>query len=236
MSAPREPGVAGFTLLDRQDAADLATYVSRARSVDPQAAVRLQGLDRVLAAWVSVIHPAGLLDTAPVVLGLRTMGLAQSCDLDVTVAAAAITDRLARETGARGSDDDAPVWISAPPQEVSASWAGIVAPRTGWRSLGSVPAHRVRDVAHRGIRTVSDSVPTNSGAAVVQKVRARVWGAGTGWGPLEGPEIPDGAAFALDVLGFIPASESDVHVAAEASGQWVRLSTGAGHVLVKVSR
>ena len=236
MSAPRDPGAEGFALLDRQDAADLATYLSRARSVDPQAAVRLQGLDRVLAVWVSVIHPAGLLDTAPVVLGLRTMGLAQSCDLDVTVAAAAITDRLARETGARGSDDDAPVWISAPPQEVSASWAGIVAPRTGWRSLGSVPAHRVRDVAHRGIRTVSDSVPTNSGAAVVQKVRARVWGAGSGWGPLEGPEIPDGAAFALDVLGFIPASESDVHVAAEASGQWVRLSTGAGHVLVKVSR
>ena len=99
-----------------------------------------------------------------------------------------------------------------------------------------MPAHRVRDVAHRGIQTVSDSVPTNSGAAVVQKVRARVWGTGSGWGPLEGPEIPDGAAFALDVLGFIPASESDVHVAAEASGQWVRLSTGAGHVLVKVSR
>lgn len=235
MSNPGDTRTDGFLLQDRQDAADLATYLSRARSVDPQAAVRLQGLDRVLAAWVSVIHPAGLLDTAPVVLGLRTMSLAQSCELDVTVAAAAITDRLARETGAHGSDD-APVWISAPPQEASASWAGIVAPRTGWHSLGSVPAHRVRDVAHRGIRTVSDSVPTDSGAAVVQKVRARVWGAGSGWGPLEGPEIPDGAAFALDVLGFIPASESDVHVAAEASGQWVRLSTDAGHVLVKVSR
>ena len=51
MSTPQDPAAAGFTLLDRQDAADLATYVSRARSVDPQAAVRLQGLDRVLAAW-----------------------------------------------------------------------------------------------------------------------------------------------------------------------------------------
>lgn len=237
MSESGDSRTDGFLLQDRQDAADLATYLSRARSVDPHAAVRLQGMDRVLAAWVSVIHPAGLLDTAPVVLGLRTMSLAASCELDVTVAAAAITDRLARETGSRaGSDDDAPVWVSAPPQEVSASWAGIVAPRTGWHSMGSVPAHRVRDVAHRGIRTVSDSVPTDSGAAVVQKVRARVWGTGSGWGPLGGPEIPDGAAFALDVLGFIPASESDVHVAAEASGQWLRLSTGAGHVLVKVAR
>ena len=111
MSDPGDTRTDGFLLQDRQDAADLATYLSRARSVDPQAAVRLQGLDRVLAAWVSVIHPAGLLDTAPVVLGLRTMSLAQSCELDVTVAVAAITDRLARETGARGSDDDAPVWI-----------------------------------------------------------------------------------------------------------------------------
>ena len=39
MSTPQDPAAAGFTLLDRQDAADLATYVSRARTVDPQAAV-----------------------------------------------------------------------------------------------------------------------------------------------------------------------------------------------------
>ena len=55
MSDPGDTRTDGFLLQDRQDAADLATYLSRARSVDPQAAVRLQGLDRVLAAWVSVI-------------------------------------------------------------------------------------------------------------------------------------------------------------------------------------
>ena len=81
MSTPHENAAEnpaeGFALLDQRDAADLATYVSRARSVDPQAAVRLQGMDRVLAVWVSVILLAGLLDTAPVVLGLRTMALAE---------------------------------------------------------------------------------------------------------------------------------------------------------------
>ena len=236
MSAPRDPGAEGFALLDRQDAADLATYLSRARSVDPQAAVRLQGLDRVLAVWVSVIHPAGLLDTAPVVLGLRTMRLAESSELDLTVAASAVTDRLARVAGEPPSADGETVWLSAPPQQVSAAWAGIVAPRTGWGAVGSVAAHRVHEVARRGIQTVADTVPADSGAAVVQKVRSRVWGASSDWGPLDGPEIPDGAAFALDVLGFLPSSEPVVRVAVEQTGQWARLSTGAGHVLVKLPR
>ncbi|WNB89546.1 hypothetical protein RGB72_03620 [Glutamicibacter protophormiae] len=240
MSTPHENAAEnpaeGFALLDQRDAADLATYVSRARSVDPQAAVRLQGMDRVLAVWVSVIHPAGLLDTAPVVLGLRTMALAESSDLDITVAASAITDRLARvSTQAVPAGDDA-VWLSAPPQQVNAPWAGIVAPRTGWSALGTVAAHHVRDVARRGVQAVSDAVPADSGAAIVQKVRSRVWGASSGWGPLDGPEIPDGAAFALDVLGFIPSPDSDVHVAAEQTGQWLRLSTVSGHVLVKLRR
>ncbi|ASE10643.1 hypothetical protein ACUW97_000867 [Kocuria rhizophila] len=236
MSTPQDPAAAGFTLLDRQDAADLATYVSRARSVDPQAAVRLQGLDRVLAAWVSVIHPAGLLDTAPVVLGLRTMGLAQSCDLDLTVAASAITDRLARVAAEPEPAQPSPVFLSAPPQQVSAAWAGIVAPRTGWSAAGTVASHRVHEVARRGVQAVADTVPPDAGAPVVQKVRSRVWGASSDWGPLDGPEIPDGAAFALDVLGFIPSAEPTVRVAVEQTGQWARLSTGAGHVLVKLPR
>ncbi|RLY94816.1 hypothetical protein EAE32_06680 [Kocuria tytonicola] len=235
MSSPRDAHPEGFALLDRRDAADLATYLSRARSVDPQAAVRLQGAGRVLAVWVSVVHPAGLLDSAPVVLGLRTVGLAEPAALDVTVAASAITDRLARTAGEGAPDDDA-VLLSAPPQQVSASWAGIVAPRGGWSGVGAVDAERVRDVARRGVQAVSDAVPVDSGAAVVQKVRSRVWGAASGWGPPESPAIPDGAAFALDVLGFLPPTVQQVQVAAEQSGQWVRLSTAAGHVLVKPQR
>ena len=226
----------GFALLDRQDAADLATFVSRARSVDPQAAVRLQGLERVLAVWVSVVHPAGLLDTAPVVLGLRTMGLAAPTQLDLTVAASAVTDRLARVAGEPGPAQGTAVWLSAPPQQVSASWAGIVAPRTGWSPGGAVAADLVRTVAREGVQAVADAVPSDSGAAIVQKVRSRVWGASSGWGPADGPQIPDGAAFALDVLGFLPAAEQEVQVAFERTGQWARLSTRAGHVLVKLPR
>lgn len=222
----------GFVLESAEDASDLATLLSRARSVDTDAAVRLQGFDHLLATWVPVIYPAGLLDPAPVVLGLRAMALARPSNADITVSAASVIDRLARIT-ARPSGDE-PVWVGAPPQQVSAPWAGIVAPRAGWMLRGRVPGGTVREVAREGTHAVSEAVPADSGAPVVARIRAEIWGSSTGWGPLDAPEIPDGAAFALDVLGFVPSSASDVAVATEATGQWLRLSTQLGHVLVKL--
>lgn len=222
----------GFALVGPEEASDLSTLLSRARSLDPDAAVRLQGFDHALAAWIPVIHPTGLLDRSPVVLGLRGLALARPADLDITVSASAVLDRLARATPA---GQDGSVWISAPPQEVAAPWAGIVAPRGGWSASGVVSAQHVRDVARDGVRRVADAVPTDSGAAVVSRVRAHVWGTSSGWGPLELPDVPDGAAFGLDVLGFLPPGEFDVNVAVEQTGQWLRLSTGIGHVLVKVA-
>lgn len=226
----RNPGI---SLAGPAEASDLATLLSRARSLDVNAAVRLQGFGHVLATWVPVIYPSSIMDRSPVVLGLRAVSLALPSDVDLTVHASAILDRLARFPLSDPALRREPVHISAPPQEVAAPWAGMVAPRSGWAKRGVVSTHRVRDVARAGIRDVADTVPTDSGAAVVSKVRSEIWGASSGWGPLEVPDIPDGAAFGLDVLGFIPPSEVEVAVAAEESGQWLRLSTQAGHVVVK---
>ena len=226
------PSATGFVLESVEDASDLVTLLSRARSVDTDAAVRLQAFDHLLATWVPVLHPAGLLDPSPVVLGLRAMTLARPSNADITVSAAAVIDRLARITARPPGDE--PVWVSAPPQQVTAPWAGIVAPRSGWMLRGRVPGATVREVAREGIHAVSEAVPADSGAPVVTRIRAQIWGASTGWGPMDAPEIPDGAAFALDVLGFVPSSASDVTVATEATGQWLRLSTQLGHVLVKL--
>lgn len=228
---PAEPG---FALESTEDATDLATLLSRARSVDPDAAVRLQAFAHVLATWVPVIYPAGLLDTSPVVLGLRVSALARPSNSDITVPAASVVDRIARITSGRAGGAGEPVWISAPPQRATAAWAGIVAPREGWVLRGRVTAGTVRDVAREGIHSVSEAVPTDSGAAVVARIRAEVWGTSSGWGPMDAPEIPDGAAFGLHVLGFVPSAASDVTVATEVTGQWVRLSTQLGHVLVKL--
>lgn len=232
ITAGNTPGP-GFALSGAAEASDLATLLSRARSLDSNAAVRMQAFDHVLATWVPVIYPTGILDPSPVVLGLRAVALAEPESLDVTVAASAILDRLARFPLSDPALRDRPVRVGAPPQEVSAPWAGMVAPRGGWFKRGVVSAHHVRDVARAGIQKVADAVPTDSGAAVVAKVRAGIWGDSSGWGPVDTPDIPDGAAFGLDVLGFLPPSEFEVVVAAEQTGQWLRLSTEVGHVVVK---
>ena len=233
MTHPGGAQTPGISLAGPAEASDLATLLSRARSLDANAAVRLQGFGHALATWVPVIYPTNILDPSPVVLGLRAMSLAHPTDLDLTVPVSASLDRLARFSLSDPALGSEPVHISAPPQEVSAPWAGMVAPRGGWTKRGVVSAHHVRDVARAGIQKVADAVPNDSGAAIVSKVRSEIWGASSGWGPMEVPDIPDGAAFGLDVLGFIPPSEFEVAVAAEQTGQWLRLSTEAGHVVVK---
>lgn len=233
MTHPGDERTPGIFLAGPAEASDLATLLSRARSLDANAAVRLQGFGHALATWVPVIYPSTIMDRSPVVLGLRAVTLARPSDMDLTVPASALLDRLARYSLIDPAIAGEPVRIGAPPQEVAAPWAGMVAPRSGWTKHGVVSAHHVRDVARAGIQKVADTVPTDSGAAVVSKVRSDIWGASSGWGPLEAPDIPDGAAFGLDVLGFIPPSEVEVAVAAEETGQWLRLSTQAGHVVVK---
>lgn len=229
----RNPGI---TLIGAAEASDLSTLLSRARSLDANAAVRLQGFGNALATWVPVIYPATILDTSPVVLGLRAVSLAEPSDLDITVTASSILDRLARFPLSDPQPHAEPVRISAPPQEVAAPWAGMLAPRGGWINRGMVSAAHVRDVARSGVQRVADAVPTDSGAALVSKVRSEIWGSSSGWGPMDLPDIPDGAAFGLEVLGFLPPSEFEVAVAAEQTGQWLRLSTDIGHVVVKTGR
>ena len=63
-----------FTLVDSLALGDLHVYLGRAARVD-DGSVRLIGGSGVLAVYVSVLHPSGLLDERPTVLGLRTFAL-----------------------------------------------------------------------------------------------------------------------------------------------------------------
>ena len=67
--APVSPCAAprGLELADAETFRDLATYLSRARRVDPDGAARLMADGGVLAAYVSPVHGA----PGPTVLGLR---------------------------------------------------------------------------------------------------------------------------------------------------------------------
>jgi hypothetical protein len=201
---------------DPQGLDDLRTYVRRARSADEDGAIRLQARGATLAAFVGVLPGSGLMAEGAVI-GLRAMPLAQAADLDVTVSLAAVTDRLARVGDAV---------LPVPPMTVSAAWAAVAPPRSGWERVGAVTADEVYAVARQGIAEVASGAPSDAGAHAVTALRRLVWSRAT---PTT-PPFPAGGAFAAYALGFV-APESEVTVWAH--GRWTRLSTPAGHVLIR---
>ena len=205
-----------LTFPDPQGLDDLRTYVARAKAADEDGAIRLQATGQTLAAYVGVLPGSGLMAEG-VVIGLRAMPLAEPVDLDVTVSLAAVTDRLAREGGST---------LSLPPVTVSVAWAAMAPPRGGWERVGAVAADEVYAVARQGIEEVASGAPADAGSAAVTALRRRVWGRLT----TTTPPVPAGGAFAAYVLGFAaPGAEMTVW----AHGRWTRLSTPAGHVLIR---
>jgi len=208
-----------ITLADPAAAADLGTYLARADAVVDGAA-RLVADAGVLAVYAPVLTPAGLLDDAAMVLGLRTLALAdRDASVDVVVPIASLRARLDAAVG--GS-------IGVPTAVHSVTWAGIVPPRGGWVRLPTpVDAGMLAEVADDGIRQVAAALPEDPGEAVVRQVRQAVWNE-----PIPGHEpLPRGAAFAAMTLGFLGEPEEQAGVFE--LGPWSRLSLRRGHVLVK---
>jgi hypothetical protein len=206
-------------LADVGTTADLRTFVSRARTAD-DGAIRLQASGQVLAAYVSIMRPKLLGEGTPTILGLRTMALASPSDLDLTVPLAAVADRLARMAG-----DD--VELQIPPMTLNESWAGISAPRGGWERVRELDPGMLIQAARDGVREISQIIPVNPGALIVNNARAAVWGRTL---PGIDAALPGGTAFAAYVLGFVAPDETAVLFR---SHRWLRLSTGRGHILVK---
>lgn len=206
-------------LLDAETSADLAAYLRRAKGVDTDGDVRLQSVGTVLAAWTCVVPGSGLLGSG-LVLGLRTSGLAEAADVDVTVPLGAVTDRLAHD------ETDLPL----PPVESSPPWAALSPPRSGWELVGEVGADDLVAAARDGIAEVATGAPTGSGAAAVADLRRRVWGRSTS----TVPPVPAGGAFGLHALGFLGHEGGErPEVTVRACGPWTRLTTPAGHVLTR---
>ncbi len=207
-------------LADPQTFRDLATFVGRARRLDPDGAARLVAHRSVLAVYVSPVHGGG----GPTVLGLRTLALAEAADLDLTVPRAALGDRLAvgPEPGEQG------VPLPVPPMAASgAGWAGVSPPRSGWTPVGLVEPGLLRMTAARGIAEVAAGTPEGAGAQAVARLRALVWGAA-----VPGLDsVPAGVAFAAEGLGFLASAADEQPAALLRNGPWVRLTTATGHVL-----
>ncbi|GAA1817612.1 hypothetical protein [Nesterenkonia flava] len=208
---------------------DLATYVARARRIQEQG-IRLQTVGSILAAWVPVMTPSSLVGTLPAVLGMRAIRLAEASTVDATVELSSITERIARLGPAETE-------LPLPPSRLNAPWAAVTPPRSGWQPAGSLKNAVLKSAAEEGIAQINQAVPTSAGAAVVEQVREKVWGA-----PLNvdaGNEtrgrvaLPAGAAFGAFALGFLNGADAETQV--HTQGRWARLSSRAGYILCRTS-
>lgn len=165
----------------------------------------------VLAAWISI------LDAEPgTVLGMRTFELARPCDVEATVYLAGVADRLAREANLLTSE------LGIPPVVAQVDWARNLPPVSEWEPVGVLPGEEVSQTARTGAEELAQIAPQVPGMPIVNALRNRIWFTAML------PGVPAGAAFALDVLGFLgPDDEVSVY----RSGEWYRLSTRTGHVL-----
>jgi len=228
-----------FTLVDSLSLADLQVFLSRAGRVE-DGSVRLIADSGVLAVYVAVFFPVGLLDESPTILGLRTFALTSNSDgstdtFDAVVPVRSLLERLTRLQSAV-VDPTAAVTVSLPMQVNTVTWAAISPPRGGWARLEETPVAPLERVAAEGIAEVAEAVPTGTGEQIVHRVRSEVWGRG-----IPGLEyVPAGVAFAAVSLGFLGSGTvgTDTPRASEnaqiyETGPWTRVSTERGHVLVK---
>ena len=223
---------------------DLATYISRALAVNPEAAIRLTARGRVLAVFACSLEPEDASSTAPVIMGMRALHLAAESTLDMTVQAQALQERLARlqkqaeQQGTEGQQNPELV-LYMPPVTVNAGWTGKAAPVRGWSEVGTVPVEEFARATAEGLEAVDRALPENPGAAVLTTVRSRIWSSPMVLEYLpafDGVQVPTGAAFALRVYGFIPegfTGELPVFAARVGSDEWLRIVAPAGMVLVR---
>ncbi|WP_166984577.1 hypothetical protein [Canibacter zhoujuaniae] len=200
---------------------DFELFLRRFVALDGAGALRLTTKrvhkQLVLGVTGCVLAPHSLLDDTPVILGVRGFKLAAGVeDLDAVYQLRALSERLPRLAEPQ---------LPLPPTETTSVWAGIAPPQTGWRAQGVVSAASLSEVAKTGAQQIANALPENPGELLVQKLREEVWAREIL------PQVPAGAAFALDTLGFLHGS-SDVKLLS-ANG-WLRLEAKGGSVLVRL--
>lgn len=214
-----------FTLTDSLALGDLQVFLGRAMHVE-DGSVRLIAGASVLAVYVSVLHPAGLLDESPTVLGLRTFAIAPGESFDAVVPVRSLAMRVEGKIEAAALSPEEPVTISLPMEVNTVTWAAISPPRGGWLALPTTGSAILEAAARSGIDEIAEAIPTGTGEQIVQRVRTEIWGRS-----IDGLDfVPAGAAFAAFSLGFLEDNET---VSIFETGPWTRLTTRGGHVLVK---
>jgi len=215
-----------FLLSDLETAVDLQAYLTRAKRLDPSGLVRLRAYGNLLAAYVAPIFAGGIMDSGPTVLGLRTCELATDAEVEGLISIQSMLDRLARviDNGIWSTKDST---ISLPGNE-RAAWGGILPPRSGWVSIGTISEVELTQIAKDGISEVADTLPEAVGGPIAARIRGEIWGRAIE----QSANVPTGAAFVAAGLGFLTENEQIEIFEAD---NWVRLSSMHGHVLAKAA-
>ena len=234
-----------FVLPTTADVEDLGKYLDRAKRMDPAGAVRLRAYGDVLTVYVAPIYSGEYQQDAPIVLGLRTLQLAQATEFDVTVSIVglleivqsvakgevqeellSLSDRLLNLSGKNTATENQ---ISLDLELVEVAWSTETPTRTGWELGGEIPEGELTEIARKGIAEVSETLPSSVGGPIAARVRSEIWGRAFDY---KFP-LPMGSAFVAAGLGFL--SEGEI-VPWYVSGDWVRLSSEHGHVLAKFAK
>jgi len=206
---------------DASDPSDLSAYLTRAKKMDSEGAVKLRCFGDVLAVYVSPIYSGSLMGDGPTVLGLRTMELATATELDGSFEISSILERLANNPS--GSTH-----LAIPPSQVRVPWSGVIPPRQGWEQIGTLSQEKLTSWAKDGIAEVANALPESVGSSIAAKVRLQIWGRAVDLDL----GLPGAAAFAMAGLGFMQKEET---IRVFGNQNWLRLSSLNGHVMTRRS-
>ncbi len=199
---------------DAEAAADALTFAGRAGTLGGETALRLRAQAGTLVMTTAVLWPRTLLEEIPTILAMRALPVDPELECDLSIAA----------PGLVGTED--PHALALPETAVTAPWAGISPPRSGWTHVGEVPASILAARSQWGMAAVAHDLPSDPGEDLVRTVRAHVWGEADP----DLLDLPRGVAFAGTAMGFVHGEEQAV---VRTAPGWTRVSLRRGHVLVR---
>ena len=189
------------------EAPGLRSYLERLVGLDTRAAVRLQASGRVLGVWSGPPFQ---------VVALRPVALTAPSDLDVTVSAQRLLERLT---------DAVDLSLAVPPAVPGPAWVGLLPPRSGWEEQGRTSVRQVRSAVtaakaffRQRAEGVTDRVQLDSIAADV-------------WQRAVLAQVPVRCAHAAESLGLL--GPDDAEVVAWAATGWLRLGCDGGSVAAR---
>lgn len=196
-------------LADRETWQDTATFCSRVRATSPETAIRVAGAGQVAALFTSLRPASG----QTLIVGMRTIALAQAWEGDITASAAAWSDRL----HARTADHVLAIPVTVIPGGPDLAQSP---PRSGWQEAGSVNVTELQQSAtdlvaqaaswDSPVLTATTSAPLVSGVAHTAAALGLI------------PSVAQGVA--LSVGGARPCP---IHT----NGRWLRIDCPSGFVL-----